>query len=137
MSIPCHGAKEAQEDRGPRKPVRFIFAGGFLGVGKTTALAGLAKRLIERGMRVGFITNDQAVNLVDTAIVKRMLQELGVPVEEVAGGCFCCRFDDLAERVGRVLARNPNVLIGYREAFRLVPFSVLVRPLEGEGTFAR
>jgi Ni2+-binding GTPase involved in maturation of urease and hydrogenase len=68
------------------KPVKLIFAGGFLGSGKTTALAALAKRLIERGKRVGFITNDQSENLVDTIIVRQMLTDLGVPVEEVVKG---------------------------------------------------
>jgi len=71
------------------KPVKLIFAGGFLGSGKTTALASLAKRLIQRDLRVGFITNDQSENLVDTVIVRQMLTELGVPVEEVVNGCFC------------------------------------------------
>ena len=48
-----------------KKPVKLIFSGGFLGSGKTTALAALAKGLIKRGMRVGFITNDKSENLVD------------------------------------------------------------------------
>ncbi|MBU1932190.1 hypothetical protein KJ965_05880, partial [Patescibacteria group bacterium] len=46
-----------------KKPVKLIFAGGFLGSGKTTALVALAKGLIKRGMRVGIITNDQTDNL--------------------------------------------------------------------------
>ena len=66
-----------------KKPVKLIFCGGFLGSGKTTALAALAKRLIQRGMRVGFITNDQSENLVDTIIVRQMLTDLGVPVEQL------------------------------------------------------
>ena len=35
-----------------KKPVKLIFSGGFLGAGKTTALASLAKRLIQREIRV-------------------------------------------------------------------------------------
>lgn len=131
-----------------KNPVKLIFAGGFLGSGKTTALAGLAKRLIERGMRVGFITNDQSENLADTIIVKQMLRDLGVPVEEVVKGCFCCKFDELIEHVEKILAHNPDVLIGepvgsctdfvaavanpikiqYRDAFRFAPFSIMVDP---------
>ncbi len=131
-----------------KKPVKLIFAGGFLGSGKTTALASLAKRLIHRDMRVGFITNDQSENLVDTVIVRQMLSELGVPVEEVVKGCFCCKFDELIAHVEKILAHNPDVLMGepvgsctdfvaavanpikiqYKEAFRFAPFSIMVDP---------
>ena len=131
-----------------KKPVKLIFAGGFLGSGKTTALASLAKRLIQRDMRVGFITNDQSENLVDTVIVRQMLSELGVPVEEVVKGCFCCKFDELIEHVEKILVHDPDVLMGepvgsctdfvaavanpikiqYKDAFRFAPFSILVDP---------
>ncbi|MEJ2730891.1 MAG: GTP-binding protein [Deltaproteobacteria bacterium] len=131
-----------------KKPVKLIFAGGFLGSGKTTALASLAKRLIQRDMRVGFITNDQSENLVDTVIVRQMLTELGVPVEEVVKGCFCCKFDELIEHVEKILAHDPDVLMGepvgsctdfvaavanpikiqYKDAFRFAPFSIMVDP---------
>jgi G3E family GTPase len=131
-----------------KKPVKLIFAGGFLGSGKTTALASLAKRLIQRDMRVGFITNDQSENLVDTVIVRQMLTELGVPVEEVVKGCFCCKFDELIAHVEKILVHDPDVLMGepvgsctdfvaavanpikiqYKDAFRFAPFSILVDP---------
>ena len=131
-----------------KKPVKLIFSGGFLGSGKTTALAALAKHLIEKGMRVGIITNDQSENLVDTIIVRQMLTDLGVPVEEVVKGCFCCKFDELIEHVEKILTHNPDVLMGepvgsctdfvaavanpikiqYRDAFRFAPFSILVDP---------
>jgi len=131
-----------------KKPVKLIFAGGFLGSGKTTALASLAKRLIQRDMRVGFITNDQSENLVDTVIVRQMLTELGVPVEEVVKGCFCCKFDELIAHVEKILAHDPDILMGepvgsctdfvaavanpikiqYRDAFRFAPFSIMVDP---------
>ena len=130
------------------KPVKLIFAGGFLGSGKTTALAGLTKRLIRRGMRVGIITNDQSENLVDTVIVREMLSDLGVPVEEVVEGCFCCRFDDLINHMEKILVHKPDALMGepvgsctdfvaavanpikihYKDAFRFAPFSIMVDP---------
>lgn len=130
------------------KPVKLIFAGGFLGSGKTTALAALAKRLIQRGLRVGIITNDQSENLVDTVIVRQMLAQLDVPVEEVVEGCFCCKFDELFEQMEKILAHNPDVLMGepvgsctdfvaavanpikihYHEALRFAPLSILADP---------
>src|SRR4030042_3426039 len=130
------------------KPLKLIFGGGFLGSGKTTALAALAKRLIQQGMRVGIITNDQTENLVDTIIVKEMLKGLGVPVEEVVEGCFCCKFDELINQVEKILAHNPDILMGepvgsctdfvaavanpikihYKDAFQFAPFSTMVDP---------
>jgi G3E family GTPase len=130
------------------KPVKLIFAGGFLGSGKTTALAGLARMLIRRGQRVGIITNDQSANLVDTVIVRQMLSDLGVPVEEVVEGCFCCKFDQLIDQMDKILGHHPDVLMGepvgsctdfvaavanpikihYRDAFRFAPFSTLADP---------
>lgn len=130
------------------KPVKLIFAGGFLGSGKTTALAALTRRLIRRDMRVGIITNDQSENLVDTVIVKQMLNELGVPVEEVVKGCFCCKFDELIDHMEKIMAHEPDVLLGepvgsctdfvaavanpikihYKDEFRFAPFSTMVDP---------
>ncbi len=132
------------KDLKSQKPVRVIFTGGFLGAGKTTALGAIARRLLQKGLTVGLVTNDQAANLVDTAIVK----ELGVPVTEVAGGCFCCRFSDLVDATEQILAKNPDILLGepvgsctdlaatvvnplklfYGDIFRIAPFSVLVDP---------
>ena len=63
-------------------------------------------------MRVGFITNDQTENLVDTVIARQMLSELDVPVEEVVKGCFCCKFDELIAHVEKILAHDPDVLMG-------------------------
>lgn len=130
-------------------PVKLIFAGGFLGSGKTTALAALAKMLIGKGKRVGIITNDQSENLADTIIVKQLLGELGVPVEEVVEGCFCCKFDELIDQMEKILQHNPDVLMGepvgsctdfvaavanpikihYRDAFRFAPFSTMIDPV--------
>ena len=74
--------------------VQLIFVGGFLGAGKTTLLWEAARRLTDRGRRVGLITNDQAPDLVDTAL----LAGRGLAVREVAGSCFCCNFPGLARR---------------------------------------
>src|SRR5437588_3376604 len=96
--------------RGDRamKRLRFVLIGGFLGAGKTTAMARLARAYQSRGQRVGLVTNDQAQDLVDTT----SLRAQGFPVEEVAGACFCCRFDDLVNRVGQLQdAERPDVIL--------------------------
>src|SRR5215467_7237595 len=90
------------------KHLRFIMVGGFLGAGKTTTLARLARFYMDRGQRVGLVTNDQAQDLVDT----HSLREQGFPVEEVAGACFCCRFDDLMGKVQELeSSERPDVIL--------------------------
>ncbi|MEE9292229.1 MAG: GTP-binding protein [Acidobacteriota bacterium] len=126
-------------------PARFILVGGFLGAGKTTALAQLARRYADAGLRVGLITNDQAADLVDT----EALRVRGFHVEEVAGGCFCCRFDDLARAATRLKEiERPQVYLAepvgsctdlvatvinplkrlHGDAYRIAPYSVLLDP---------
>lgn len=129
-------------------PVKLIFVGGFLGSGKTTALAEIAKRLLSLGKRVGIVTNDQSDNLADTVIVREMLSELGVPVEEVVAGCFCCKFEELIDNIEKILVHKPDILLGepvgsctdfvaavanpikihYHEAFRFAPFTTMMDP---------
>lgn len=88
--------------------VRFVMIGGFLGAGKTTTLARLARMYQEQGLRVGLVTNDQAHDLVDT----NSLRAQGFTVKEVPGACFCCRFDDLIERVKGLEAENrPDIIL--------------------------
>ena len=120
--------------------------GGFLGAGKTTAMAKLARRLTEAGLRVGLITNDQGNNLVDTTL----LASRGFRVEEIPGGCFCCRFNSLVEAAQRLTeASRPEVFLAepvgsctdlvatvtyplrklYGENFSIAPLSVLVDPI--------
>src|SRR5437879_4161399 len=131
---------------------RYIMIGGFLGAGKTTAVARLAKHLSNRGVRVGLITNDQGQNLVDTA----MLRSQGFATEEIPGGCFCCRFNSLVEAAQKLTASNrPEVFIAepvgsctdlvatvtyplrrlYGENFRVAPVSVLVDPIRALRVF--
>ncbi|MEO3766889.1 GTP-binding protein [Streptomyces sp. B5E4] len=76
-------------------PVTFAVVGGFLGAGKTTTLAALARELGARGRRVALIANDQGDDLVDTRLAEAAAGWAG----EVTGGCFCCRFEDLLDVV--------------------------------------
>lgn len=77
---------------------RLIIVGGFLGAGKTTLLWESARKLSERGTKVGLITNDQAAELVDTSF----LEYANGVVEEVSGSCFCCNFNGFTEAIAKI-----------------------------------
>ena len=125
---------------------RYIMIGGFLGAGKTTAIVKFAQHLTAQGRRVGLITNDQSVDLVDTDRVRAA----GYPVQEITGGCFCCKFNSLVEASQKLTADStPDVLIAepvgsctdlkatvsyplrhlYGDAYEVAPLSVLVDPV--------
>jgi Ni2+-binding GTPase involved in maturation of urease and hydrogenase len=128
---------------------RYVMIGGFLGAGKTTSILRFARWLTDRGLRVGLVTNDQGGGLVDTAVVAAH----GLPVEEIVGGCFCCRFTSLVE-AAESLARDaaPDVLLAepvgsctdlvatvslpleqiHGDRFAVAPLSVVVDPLRAE-----
>lgn len=120
--------------------------GGFLGAGKTTAMGKLARHLTDKGLRVGLITNDQAGGLVDT----KLMRSQGFATEEIAGGCFCCRFNTLVDAAAKLNdATKPDVFIAepvgsctdlvatvtyplrrmYGSNFTVAPLSVLVDPV--------
>jgi G3E family GTPase len=124
---------------------RYVMIGGFLGAGKTTAVARLARSLSDRGLKVGLIANDQSSGLVDTAL----LRSKGFATEEIAGGCFCCRFNSLVDAADKLSKdTRPDVFIAepvgsctdlvatvsyplrriYGDRFTIAPLSVLVDP---------
>ncbi len=87
---------------------RFLMIGGFLGAGKTTTIARLARHYTDQGLRVGLVTNDQAYGLVDT----QTLRAQGFDVGEVPGACFCCKFDDLVETAASLGAdAQPDIIL--------------------------
>lgn len=127
---------------------RFIMIGGFLGAGKTTTLSRLARHYQSKGKRVGLVTNDQAQNLVDT----NLLRGQGFAVQEVPGACFCCKFDELIDRVGSLEDdQKPDIILAepvgsctdlvatvvqpikdlYKGRFDVAPYAVLFKPSHG------
>lgn len=125
---------------------RYIMIGGFLGAGKTTLIQRFAGYLDERKNRVGLITNDQGAGLVDSAIGRSNR----FPVEEISGGCFCCRFNSLIEAaVSLTDETRPDVFLAepvgsctdlvatvslplqkiYGDDYAVAPLSVLVDPI--------
>lgn len=87
---------------------RYIMIGGFLGAGKTTAIQKFARHLTDRGLSVGLITNDQGAGLVDSALGRSNQ----FPVEEISGGCFCCRFNSLIDAARKLTSdTRPDVFL--------------------------
>jgi G3E family GTPase len=86
---------------------RLIIVGGFLGAGKTTLLWESIRKLSERGIKAGLITNDQAAESVDTAFLKYANGD----VEEVSGSCFCCNFNGFTNAISRISKEKGYELI--------------------------
>jgi CobW/HypB/UreG, nucleotide-binding domain len=127
----------------PIKPIIAVI-GGFLGAGKTTLILAAAELLQRQGVRVAVVLNDQGNDLVDTHLV----QSHGVPADQVAGGCFCCRFPDLIDALDRLAAHAPEVIFAeavgsctdivvttlrpllrdYPARFRVAPLTVVLHP---------
>jgi G3E family GTPase len=100
--------------------------GGFLGSGKTTAIIGAVKVLLSRGKTAGVITNDQGKYLVDTAFFRLS----DIPTVEVTGGCFCCNYDDLDDRLDQLEgAVKPDVIFAESVGSCADIVATVVRPL--------
>lgn len=116
--------------------------GGSLGAGKTTLILKAARILQTRGVPVAAVLNDQGDDLVDTQLARRS----GVLADQVAGGCFCCRFPDLLDALERLASDAPEVIFAeavgsctdivattlrpllrdYGALYRIAPLTVLV-----------
>lgn len=130
------------------KRIRLMMFGGFLGAGKTTTIARLAKDFQQQGQRVAVITNDHASELVDT----HRLRSEGLTVGEIPGGCFCGSVDVFLDALQRVsVHERPDVVfiepIGscidltatvirpllqqLGEQVEIAPYCVLLKPSHG------
>ena len=127
---------------------KFVMIGGFLGAGKTTTIARLAKYYQSLSQVVAIVTNDQATDLVDTSL----LRSQGFEVGEVAGSCFCCNFNELTSTMERLAVNQlPDVVIAepvgsctdlvatvirplqqiYSQPIEIAPYGVLLKPSHG------
>ena len=128
---------------------RYIMIGGFLGAGKTTSMLKAAEYFASKGFKVGLISNDQSQGLVDTNI----LSSSGFATEEIAGGCFCCRFPSLVQASEKLQREaSPDVYLAepvgsctdlvstvvypleqmYGDRYSIAPLSVLVDPIRAQ-----
>lgn len=111
--------------------MRVVSVVGFLGSGKTTSIAALARHLTSQRQKVAFLINDVGEVQIDGAVIRAG----GHEVVEIYGGCLCLMRDDLyqglselaqneelgwviiepsgmadAERMSRLLERFPRIL---------------------------
>lgn len=80
---------------------------GFLGSGKTTAIQTACTVLIADDLKVGVITNDQGIKLVDTGY----FESNAIPNRQVINGCFCCNYNALDENIQSLVETNdPDII---------------------------
>lgn len=111
------------------KKTQLILVGGFLGAGKTTLLFEATKQLMNDGLRVGLVTNDQASELVDTAFLLQTRTE----VAEVSGSCFCCNFNAFIDSVKKVgLEAQADIIIAEPVGSCTDLSATLLQPLKAQ-----
>jgi len=66
--------------------MNILIISGFLGSGKTTLLLNIAKKLIADSLHIAIIENE----IGDIGIDGNYLEQEGLTVQELFGGCICC-----------------------------------------------
>lgn len=113
----------------------FAALSGFLGAGKTTTMLAAARQLRADGRRVAVMTNDQGSELVDTLLAQSAFDADGENPDgasraaEVTSGCFCCRFDDLANVVTGLIAGGADTVIAEAVGSCTDLQATVIRPL--------
>lgn len=104
-----------------------IFLSGFLGSGKTTLMLTAAKLLRAKGLTAACITNDQGDQLVDS----KMVLKKELPMEQIQGGCFCCKFDDLVDSINEVVRKShPQVIFAEAVGSCTDLMATVIKPLQ-------
>lgn len=108
---------------------QLILVGGFLGAGKTTLIGRFSRWLEQRELKVGLVTNDQGNGLMDTVSARSSVG--GGGVQEITGGCFCCRLDELVGALGQLDATTrPDVIVAEPVGSCTDLMATVVLPLE-------
>ncbi|MBC7321268.1 hypothetical protein H5T89_11570 [bacterium] len=107
--------------------IDLVIIGGFLGAGKTTSIVNIARYLLERGKRIGIVTNDQGSDLVDS----NFLRSVGLSVLEVKEGCFCCNFDQFVEKIYNFTEQDaPDIILAEPVGSCTDLIATIFKPLE-------
>jgi len=109
------------------KKTKVIILGGFLGAGKTTLMVSAAEYLRSLGMKVACITNDQGSQLVDS----KMVLKNEIPLQQVQGGCFCCKFDNLVDSINTIIIeKQPDIIIAEAVGSCTDLVATVIKPLK-------
>lgn len=106
--------------------LQVFIVNGFLGSGKTTAIANACTRLAKENVRTAVITNDQGLRQVDTVFIK----SFNVSTRQVSNGCFCCRFDEFEQTVMSIgHTDNPEIIFAESVGSCTDLIATVVKPL--------
>lgn len=109
------------------KRIRYLMVGGFLGAGKTTAIARIARHYLQQDLKVGLVTNDQANDLVDTYALRAQ----GFRVGEIPGACFCCNFNKLIATLADLAREDvPDVILAEPVGSSADLVATVIEPLQ-------
>ena len=84
--------------------MKIVQIAGYLGSGKTTLIIALSRKVAEAGMKVAILVNDVGSVPVDG----RVIEEYGLTVKDIGGGCICCQMAGTMIKTLETLAKGPN-----------------------------
>lgn len=84
--------------------MKLVQVAGWLGSGKTTLIIALSRALSARGSRVAILVNEIGAIPVDGKVI----QEYGLTVKDIGGGCICCQVAGSMMKTLRLLAEGPK-----------------------------
>lgn len=89
--------------------MKLVQIAGWLGSGKTTLVIALAKALGGHGLKVAIVVNEIGAVPVDGKVI----EEYGLTVKDIGGGCVCCQVAGTMMSTIRILAgeMRPDIIM--------------------------
>ena len=89
--------------------MKIVQIAGYLGSGKTTLIIALSKKFAGWGMKIAILVNDVGAVPVDGTV----MQEYGLTVKDIGGGCICCQVSGSLMKTLETLAKDigPDIVI--------------------------
>ena len=84
--------------------MKIVQIAGYLGSGKTTLIIALSRKVAEAGMKVAILVND----IGSVPIDGRVIEEYGLTVKDIGGGCICCQVAGTMIKTLETLSRGPR-----------------------------